>query len=226
MLFDFETGLLRKENEVLRSQEPQNLVFKLIKSVISPRRQKANALIIHVHGGGFVSMSSGSHQTYTRLWANELSVPIFSIDYRLAPQDQFPAALNDVWQVYYWLVLNAESTLGINPAKIILVGDSAGGNLVSALTTLCIERKFRKPDGLILCYPAMSLSKLRFTPSVLLAVDDQLLPYPFLKMCLDSYVGDFIPGSDCDPSVNHYLSPCLTKPEILQYFPVTRVMVA
>ena len=45
------------------------------------------ALIIHVHGGGFVSMSSGSHQTYTRLWANEIGVPIFSIDYRLAPGD-------------------------------------------------------------------------------------------------------------------------------------------
>jgi len=42
-------------------------------------------------------MSSGSHQTYTRLWANELEVPIVSIDYRLAPQDQFPVALNDVW---------------------------------------------------------------------------------------------------------------------------------
>jgi len=77
-----------------------------------------------------------------------------------------------VWQVYYWLVLNAESTLGIKPAKIILIGDSAGGNLISALTAMCIERDFRRPDGIVLCYPALSLSKLRFTPSVLLAVDD------------------------------------------------------
>lgn len=46
---------------------------------------KTNAVIIHVHGGGFVAMSSGSHQNYTRVWANELGVPIFSIDYRLAP---------------------------------------------------------------------------------------------------------------------------------------------
>ena len=147
-------------------------LFKMIESMIYPDYKQANALIIHVHGGGFVSMSSGSHQTYTRIWANELNVPIFSVDYRLAPQDQFPAALNDVWQTYYWLVLNAESRLGIKPDKIILVGDSAGGNLISAVAIMAIERGFRKPDGLILCYPAMSLSKLRFTPSILLAVDD------------------------------------------------------
>ena len=58
---------------------------------------KDNALIIHVHGGGFVAMSSSSHQNYTRVWANDLGVPIISVDYRLAPESQYPAALNDVW---------------------------------------------------------------------------------------------------------------------------------
>ena len=84
-------------------------------------------------------MSSGSHQTYTRIWANELEgVPIFSVDYRLAPGHAFPAAINDVWQVYYWICEHAETFLGIKPEKIILVGDSAGGNLVAALTLLSI----------------------------------------------------------------------------------------
>lgn len=61
-------------------------------------------LIIHIHGGGFVAMSSSSHQNYTRIWANELGVPIFSIDYRLAPKWKFPCALVDCWQVYQWLI--------------------------------------------------------------------------------------------------------------------------
>ena len=65
-------------------------------------------------------MSSGSHQNYTRVWANELNVPIFSIDYRLAPKDPFPAALNDVWQVYYWLIEYGEAFLGIKPEKIFV----------------------------------------------------------------------------------------------------------
>lgn len=51
---------------------------------------KYNKLIIHIHGGGFISMSSESHQNYTRLWSNELNVPIVSIDYRLAPKNHFP----------------------------------------------------------------------------------------------------------------------------------------
>ena len=63
---------------------------------------------MHVHGGGFVAMSSSSHQTYTREWANSLEVPVFSVDYRLSPQSKFPCALNDVWQVYYWLMEKGE----------------------------------------------------------------------------------------------------------------------
>jgi hormone-sensitive lipase len=136
-------------------------------------------------------MSSGSHQTYTRVWANDTGIPIFSVDYRLAPASAFPAALNDVWQVYYWIVENAEAFLGIKPEKIILVGDSAGGNLVAAVTLMAIKRNYRVPDGLIMCYPALSLCKELFTPSLLLSVDDPILPYPFLKMCIDSYIGDF-----------------------------------
>jgi|LauGreDrversion4_2_1035121.scaffolds.fasta_scaffold503840_1 hormone-sensitive lipase len=79
---------------------------------------------------------------------------------------------------------------------------------------MAINRGFRIPDGLILCYPALSLSKLRFTPSILLSVDDQLLPYPFLNMCLDSYVGNYKKGDKmCDPDIQEYLSPNLAGDE-------------
>lgn len=61
-------------------------------------------LIIHIHGGGFVAMSSRSHQNYTRVWANAVDAPIFSIDYRLSPKHSFPAALDDCWQAYLWIV--------------------------------------------------------------------------------------------------------------------------
>lgn len=57
-----------------------------------------------VDGGGFVSMSSRSHQIYTRKWANTLKVPIFSIDYRVAPKDPYPAGIDDCWQAYMWIL--------------------------------------------------------------------------------------------------------------------------
>jgi hormone-sensitive lipase len=50
-------------------------------------------IMIHIHGGGFVSLSSFSMQNHTRRWANDLSIPVFSIDYRLSPQSVFPDAL-------------------------------------------------------------------------------------------------------------------------------------
>lgn len=55
--------------------------------------------------------------------------------------------------MYYWLVENAETELGIKPEKIVIIGDSAGGNLTAALTVMAIERNYRVPDGIILAYP-------------------------------------------------------------------------
>ena len=126
-----------------------------------------------------------------------------------------------MWQVYHWLIENARSKLGINPKKIILIGDSAGGNLAAALTIMAINRGYRVPDGLLLAYPALNLSRTNFNPSLLLALDDPILPFPFLKMCLESYIGD-----SADPSISPYLSPSLASDEVLSKFPKTRIMVA
>jgi len=63
-------------------------------------KKQLDQIVIHVHGGGFIAMTSRSHQTYTRRWANLLQVPFFSIDYKKAPQHPYPEALDDVWQAY------------------------------------------------------------------------------------------------------------------------------
>ena len=133
-------------------------------------------LMIHIHGGGFISMSSGSHQNYTRLWAKLMpKTVVCSLDYRLAPESRFPAQLDDCWQAYYWIVLNCEKVFGFNPKKIIMVGDSAGGNLILSLTLMTIERGFRKPDGIVPCYAATLCSEEEFFPSLLFSVDDCIL---------------------------------------------------
>jgi hormone-sensitive lipase len=75
------------------------------------------------------------------------------------------------------------------PEKIILVGDSAGGNLVAALTTLLIKWGFKRPSGIVLVYPALNLNLLTYTPSFLTALNDMILPHTFLKVCAKSYLG-------------------------------------
>jgi len=139
-------------------------------------------IIIHVHGGGFIAMSSGSHQIYTRKWAKNLHVPIFSIDYRLAPENKYPDAIDDVWQAYVWIVNYSYMHLGITPEKIILIGDSAGGNLCNAITMLAIQNNFRIPDELILCYPATNLAIDFVYPSLLYSLIDPMLNSQFLSI--------------------------------------------
>lgn len=114
----------------------------------------SDTLIIHIHGGGFISTSSKTHQIYTIKWANLLKIPIFSIDYRLAPEYPYPAALDDCFLAYEWLVNNVYDYFDIYPKNVILIGDSAGGNLICALTIKLIEQqKMKVPDGIILAYP-------------------------------------------------------------------------
>lgn len=74
---------------------------------LRPRPQQAprsRALVVHIHGGGFVAQTSKSHEPYLKTWAQELGVPIFSIDYSLAPEAPFPRALEECFFAYCWAV--------------------------------------------------------------------------------------------------------------------------
>jgi hormone-sensitive lipase len=57
-----------------------------------------------MHGGGFVALSSRSMQVYTRKWARDLKIPVFSIDYRMPPHHRFPIAVTDCLKVYKFLI--------------------------------------------------------------------------------------------------------------------------
>jgi hormone-sensitive lipase len=77
--------------------------------------------------------------------------------------------------------------LGIKIDDVILAGDSAGGNLISAVTSLAIQRGYKIPKALILSYPATYVGHKMFVPSLLLSLDDILLPSKFLKHAIMAY---------------------------------------
>lgn len=172
-----------------------------------------NSLIIHVHGGGFVAMSPTSHETYTRKWAKELGIPILSIDYRLSPQFAFPDALDDVYQVYMWIIKFGEGIFDMKISNIILVGDSAGGNLCLSLTEILIIKGIKLPKALILPYPATKLSMNTLSLSYLNSLNDPILNYPLLKYCLDSYRQGKV------EETNPFLSPLYMKDLVMQNLP-------
>lgn len=132
---------------------------------------------------------------YVRKWANALGIPIISVDYRKAPVYPYPAGLDDCFQTYLWILYclpqifsTCQYYTDVTPKKIILTGDSAGGNLVAALTCLLIKMKLRVPDGIVLTYPALNLNYDNYTPSLLSSLDEPILPHTYLKICLQSYI--------------------------------------
>ncbi|CAM6001000.1 unnamed protein product [Sphagnum balticum] len=84
-------------------------------------------------------MSSFIHQAYTRAWANALGVPVISVDYGKAPQRPFPKGLEDCLEAYLWARRTFHQVYRVDPQRVVVVGDSAGGNLAAALTTLLLE---------------------------------------------------------------------------------------
>ena len=141
-----------------------------------------------MHGGGFIALSSRMMQTMTRKWANQLKIPIFSIDYRKPPNDPFPAAPNDCLAVYKFIVSKIRTYMNINPVNIYLAGDSAGGNLACSLMGSILKHNLPSPKGIYLAYPAVDL-RIQFTPSKIHAVTDPLLWPSMLMLCLNEYLG-------------------------------------
>lgn len=105
---------------------------------------------------------------------------MFSVDYRLCPKNPYPDPINDCYQAYVWIVTQAKEQLGLDIQKFILAGDSAGGHLAVSVTLLAMLRGFRGPDGLFCHYPVFMIDPLKFYPSVLLCLDEELLNQGFL----------------------------------------------
>ena len=90
--------------------------------------EKTSRVIYYLHGGGYVSGSAKGYRPITATLARQLKARSFTLDYRLAPEFPFPAALDDALAGYRWLI-----STGIEPRAISIVGDSAGGGLAIAL---------------------------------------------------------------------------------------------
>jgi acetyl esterase len=87
--------------------------------------------VLYVHGGGFRILSKDTHWVMALAFARR-GYQVFNINYRLAPRDRFPAAVEDVCAAYAWLAQNARAW-DVDPSRLVLAGESAGANLVTAL---------------------------------------------------------------------------------------------
>ncbi|WP_375200893.1 alpha/beta hydrolase [Hyphococcus sp.] len=109
--------------------------------------------VLYLHGGGYVFGSPKSHSAFTYALAKEACAEIFSLDYRMAPEHPFPAAVDDAVAAYEWLLGE-----GRDPAKLVIGGDSAGGGLTLALLLSIKARGLPMPGGALLLSPWTDLA--------------------------------------------------------------------
>ncbi|MEO5731249.1 MAG: alpha/beta hydrolase, partial [Byssovorax sp.] len=98
-------------------------------------------IVLYVHGGGFRILSKNTHWIMALAFARR-GYLVFTIDYRLAPRNPYPAAPEDAAAAFAWTVQNAER-YGGDPARIFLAGESAGANLI---TSLAIASSYERPE--------------------------------------------------------------------------------
>jgi acetyl esterase len=113
--------------------------------------------LVYFHGGGWVLGNLDSHDATCRLLTNGAQCVVISVDYRLAPEHKFPAAADDAYAATTWVAENA-APLGIDPRRIAVGGDSAGGNLAAAVTLMAKEQGEPSIAYQVLIYPVTNHS--------------------------------------------------------------------
>lgn len=172
--------------------------------------------LLYFHGGGWVMGTLDGVDELCRAIAKQSGVSVISVDYRLAPEHPYPAALNDTVDAFEWLVQSGRA-LGIDPSAIAVGGDSAGGNLAAALCLVMRGRSGPAPVAQVLAYPAVDNRFERDSWTTF--ADAPLLTTDAAKWCYRQYAqGAF--RSTADP----YLAP--VRAESLRELPPALVITA
>jgi acetyl esterase len=162
-------------------------------------------LLVYLHGGGFVLGDLDTHDAPCRFLCRHARVHVLSIDYRLAPEHPFPAAVEDAHAAHAWAHANA-ARLGADPRRVAIGGDSAGGNL-SAVVAQLAKTGGPTPALQLLLYPAVDRTTER--GSMERFKDGFLLTRAETRWFTRHYTGDD-PVTKRDPRVSPLVRPDLS----------------
>jgi acetyl esterase len=142
---------LQNQPEDVKSVEDLDLNGVALR-VYTPANANGSA-ILYTHGGGWIGGHLGICDEPVRAMANETGATVVATSYRLAPEARFPSQANDVFAAFEWLHRNAKR-LGIDPKRVAIVGDSAGGNL-AAITAIRARDAGLPLAAQVLIYPVI-----------------------------------------------------------------------
>ncbi len=149
-------------------------------------------LLVFLHGGGFMYGDLDSHDAACRFLSERSGVRVLAVDYRLGPEDRFPAAYDDAVAAYSWVVQNTDS-LGADPQRLAVGGDSAGGNLAAGVAIEAARAGLPLAFQLLV-YPATLT--VHDTESARLFDDGFYLTAAFMDLANASYLPDGLDPED------------------------------
>lgn len=172
--------------------------------LFTPDEMRSREVFLFFHGGGWVTGDIDSYTAFCGNLAAETGRRVLSVDYRLAPEHRFPCGLEDCYAVARLLYANA-ADLDITPNDILLIGDSAGGNLAAAVSLMAADRGEFMPRRQILLYPAVQSDF------------SETSPFPSVRECGRGYlltadrIADYLAlyMRDEGDLLNPYFSPLL-----------------
>lgn len=173
--------------------------------------------LLFFHGGGFVYNASPHQFRLARSFAEMAGCTTILVDYRLAPDYKFPTAAEDCFAVYRWVLGNSDE-LGIDPNRITVCGDSAGGNLSFSVCLMARGHRIPMPRAQMLLYPVTDRRMKT----------ESMRKYTDTPMCkrgdMEKYFRMYLPTDDLTPDMIPYVSPI--EAESLKGIPDTYIEVA
>lgn len=183
--------------------------------LFTPNTKGHLPVIVYFHRGGWVYGSIQESEMICRRLANETGAIVAAVEYRLSPEYKFPIPLDDCYDATHWVVKNALTFSG-DPDKIILCGESAGGNLAAGVALMTLKTKQFTAAGQLLIYPILTndLEQKHYDNSP----DKSLLSYENMQFFWDMYL------SSPEEGKNPFASPL--KNENFTHLPSSFIITA
>ncbi len=146
-----------KEDRVAISVELTNCTLW----IAYPKKWNENSaellpILFYTHGGAYNSGNYLTYQSFVGELADRLNSVVFFTDYRLAPENKFPAGVDDVWDAYCYMLEHA-SEYGADSSKVAIAGDSSGGNFATGISIRLKENDMSQPSCVVLMYPSLTV---------------------------------------------------------------------
>ncbi|SDS77589.1 alpha/beta hydrolase [Corynebacterium timonense] len=184
---DFEVGQFR-----VRLYEPRD----------TDQRSEPTAGILFMHGGGWVMGDLRTHHSVARRLAARTCLPVLAVDYRLAPEHRYPAAVDDCREALQWFI-ECSDVHGVTLTSVSFAGDSAGGQLAAILTNETVAGASSIPvDCQVLLYPAVDLTEENMATSTSYQRLTEGFPLvaDTMKWFVDTYIEDGVDRTAADIS--------------------------